>query len=137
MAKVTRAELLKPTEPTVVWPSDKDFRNAWLATPIYVKSRSDRSAMILQTLNDALHTSKSERMVLPEELTVEHLLPQKWEAHYSLPSDLPLDEEETAEQRRQRLMNTIGNLTLLTAPLNTLISNGPFPGQSAGDRKTK
>ena len=29
-------------------------------------------------------------------------------------------------RRRQRLTNTVGNLTLLTGPLNTSISNGPF-----------
>ena len=126
MAQVARAELLKPTEPTVVWPQDNAFRNGWLNRPLYVKSRSDRSAMILQALNEALRTSKSEPIVLPEKLTVEHLLPQEWEAHYPLPRGLPLDEEETTEQRRQRLTNTVGNLTLLTGPLNTSISNGPF-----------
>ena len=126
MAQVTRTELLKPTEPTVLWPSDSAFRNGWLNSPLYVKSRSDRSAMILLALNGALRTSKSETIVHLEELTVEHLLPQEWEAHYPLPNNLPLDEEETAEQRRQRLINTVGNLTLLAAPLNAAISNGPF-----------
>jgi uncharacterized protein with ParB-like and HNH nuclease domain len=126
MAEVARSELLKPTEPTVVWPSDNAFRNSWFNRPLYVKSRSDRSAMILQALNDALRTSKSESIILPEQLTVEHLLPQEWEAHYPLPNGLPLNDEETAEQRRQRLVNTVGNLTLLTGQLNTSISNGPF-----------
>ena len=82
--------------------------------------------MILRALNEALRTSKSETFVLPEQLTVEHLLPQEWEAHYPLPNDLPLNGEETTEQRRQRLLHTVGNLTLLTGPLNTSISNGPF-----------
>ena len=82
--------------------------------------------MVLRALNEALWTNKSETVVLPETLTVEHLLPQGWEAHYPLPEGLPLDEEESVEQRRFRLMNTVGNLTLLTGPLNTSISNGPF-----------
>jgi hypothetical protein len=126
LAQVARVELLKATEPTVVWPTDTAFRNGWLNKPLYVKSRSDRSAMILQALNEALHTSKSETIVLPEELTVEHLLPQEWEMNYPLPNNLPLDGEETTEQRRQRLINTVGNLTLLTGRLNTAISNGLF-----------
>lgn len=126
LAQVVRFELLKLKEPTVVWPSDNAFRNGWLNRPLYVKSRSDRSVMIIQALNDALRTSKSEAITLPVNLTVEHLLPQEWEAHYPLLCSLPLDEEETVEQRRQRLMNTVGNLTLLTGPLNASISNGPF-----------
>ncbi len=130
MARVARSELLKLTEPTVVWPSDNAFRNWWLNRPLYVKSRSDRSVMIIQALDDALRTSKSEAIVLSGDLTVEHLLPQEWEAHYPLPGDLPLDEDETAEQRRQRLMNTVGNLTLLTGPLNASISNGPFDNKA-------
>ena len=103
LAQVARAELLKPTERTVVWPSDNAFRNGWLNKPMYVKSRSDRSAMILQALNEALRTSKSETIVLPDRLTVEHLLPQEWEAHYPLLDDFPLDEEESAEQRGHTL----------------------------------
>ena len=126
LARVARKELLKPTEPTGVWPSDSAFLSGWLNTPMYVKSRSDRSAMVLRALNEALWTDKSETVVLPETLTVEHLLPQGWEAHYPLPEGLPLDEEESVEQRRFRLMNTVGNLTLLTGPLNTSNSNRPF-----------
>ena len=126
VAEVVRAELLKPTETTVVWPSDNTFRSGWLSNPLYVKSRPDRSAMILRSLNDALRSSMTERIAIPHELTVEHLLPQEWERHYPLPDGLEVDDEETIEQRRQRLINTVGNLTLLTAPLNTSVSNGPF-----------
>ena len=124
--QVIRAELLKPTEPTVVWPSDGAFRDGWLASPLYVRSRSDRVAMLLLALNDELRTNRSESFAHLENLTVEHLLPQRWEAHYPLPHNLPLDDAETAEQRRQRLINTVGNLTLMTGPLNASISNGPF-----------
>ena len=126
LAQVARTELLKPSEPTGVWPPDSAFRSGWLKSPVYVKSRSDRSAMLLHALNSALRTNRSETIVHSDELTVEHLLPQQWEAHYPLPERLPLDEGETAEQRRNRLINTVGNLTLLAGPLNASIGNGPF-----------
>ena len=87
---MARSELLKLTEPTVVWPSDNAFRNGWLNRPLYVKSRSDRSVMIIQALDDALRTNKSEAIVLSGNLTVEHLLPQEWEDHYPLPGDCHL-----------------------------------------------
>jgi len=34
--------------------------------------------------------------------------------------------EETAEERRGRLLHSFGNLTLLTQELNSSVSNGPF-----------
>lgn len=48
-------------------------------------------------------------------VTVEHILPQKGSiADYPLPT-LPADSDDTtAEARRKRLVNTVGNLTLLT-----------------------
>lgn len=130
IAQVARAELVKPTEPTVVWPSDSAFRDGWLTNPLYVKSRSDRVAMILLALNDELRTNRSESIAHLGGLTVEHLLPRNWEAHYPLSVNFPLDDAETTEQRRQRLINTVGNLTLLTGPLNASISNGPFEAKA-------
>ena len=126
LSQVIRAELSKPTERTVVWPADSAFRNGWLNNPVYVKSRPDRSRMLLQALNGALQTSMSETIVHSDELTVEHLLPQDWEDHYPFPNSMPPKEDQTAEQQRQRLISTVGNLTLLTGSLNASISNGPF-----------
>jgi hypothetical protein len=131
IARVLRNELLRPTESAVVWPSYSTFRECWLNNPIYVKSRIDRSAMILQALNEAMTTSKSEKVELPENLTVEHLLPQKWGDDYPIPGELPLDQGETPDQRRERLINTVGNLTLLTGPLNSSVRNGPFPHKAS------
>lgn len=130
IAQVVRSELLRPTELSVVWPSDSDFRSGWLDRAVYVRSRPDRSAMLLRALNDALRTPKSETLGASEKLTVEHLLPQEWKPNYPMPEDLPLREDESAETRRQRLINTVGNLTLLTDSLNIAISNGPFLGKA-------
>ena len=126
LARGVRAELLKQTGHAGIWPSDSDFRKGWLNSALYVKSRPDRSRMLLQALNAAKQTSKSETIVYSDDLTVEHLLPQDWEDHYPLPENLPPAEDETKEQRRHRLINTVGNLTLLTGPLNASIRNGPF-----------
>ena len=56
-------------------------------------------------------------------LTVEHLLPQQWEAHWPLPPERdPLE----AHGRREQSLHTIGNLTLLTKKLNPSLSNGKW-----------
>lgn len=132
LADVARAELSRSRDVTTRWPSDSEFEAAWLSKPIYAKSRPDRSAMVLRAIEAHIRTSKSEAVTLPEVLTVEHLLPQKGSlANYPYADQLPLQTGETAERCRERLLHTLGNLTLLTTELNASISNGPFPGKCA------
>jgi uncharacterized protein with ParB-like and HNH nuclease domain len=122
-----RDELLRSAEPTALWPGDDDFERAWKTKPIYVKSRADRAAMVLRALEINLRKAKNEANALPNNLTVEHLLPQKGAlADYPYSPTLPLQNDETPERCRTRMIHTIGNLTLLTHALNASISNGPF-----------
>jgi hypothetical protein len=103
-----------------------------MAKPIYVKSRPDRSAMILRAIEEASRTTRNEAVVLPEKLSVEHLLPQNGTLEdYPFAEMMPLQTGETPERCRSRLIHTAGNLTLLTQELNSSVSNGPF------DAKTK
>ena len=126
LAETMRAELLRSVEPTSIWPDDAAFRRGWLANPVYVGSRSDRSAMLLNALNAAMITTKNEKVVLMG-LTVEHLLPQNGRIEDYPYAPLPKDAEDVSpEARRKRLLHTVGNLTLLTGPLNSSINNGPF-----------
>lgn len=130
LAEVARAELMRSRDVTTRWPSDSEFEAAWLSKPIYAKSRPDRSAMVLRAIEAHVRTSKSEAVSLPDVLTVEHLLPQKGSIeNYPYADLLPLQTGETAERCRERLLHTLGNLTLLTTELNASVSNGPFPGK--------
>ena len=126
LGEAIRAELMRSVEFTSIWPDDAAFRRGWLANPIYVATRSDRSAMLLYALNADMITTKNEEVVL-KGLTVEHLLPQKGRIEDYTYAPMPEDEEDVSpETRRKRLLQTVGNLTLLTGPLNTSISNGSF-----------
>jgi hypothetical protein len=72
-------------------------------------------------------TNKTEPIVLPEGLTVEHLLPQNAAiSDYPYPEVAGDKEAEAPDVRRSRMIHTIGNLTLLTGPLNSSVSNRPF-----------
>jgi hypothetical protein len=53
------------------------------------------------------------------------VLPRKWQTHWPLP--------ESSNEDRERIIHTLGNLTLLTKGLNSKISNGPWGGK-AGKR---
>jgi hypothetical protein len=136
LPKMIRAELLRSDDVTTNWPSDQEFMRGWSKKSIYVGSRPDRSAMLLRAIEERIRTSKNEHITLPGELTVEHLLPQKGKlADYPYSQSMPLELEETPERCRSRLVNTIGNLTLLTQELNSAISNGPFPAKRAAIAK--
>jgi hypothetical protein len=52
--------------------------------------------------------------------TIEHLMPQKWRKHW--PADLTEDQESV----RDRVVQQLGNLTLVTQELNSKLSNGPW-----------
>lgn len=135
MPNIVRDELLRSKDVTTNWPDNEEFKRGWLTKPIYVKSRPDRSAMILRALEQKLRTSKNEAVVLPPKLTVEHLLPQSGKlADYPFPSPMPVEAGETDAKCRERLINTLGNLTLLTQELNSTVSNGPFGAKSADIR---
>lgn len=121
-----RGELGRSKEPTAVWPSDAEFEKAWLAKPMYVKSRVDRCGMVLRAVEDAMHTKKTESL-RKGGLTVEHILPQKGSLEdYPYAEVMPSTEGETNERTRLRIVHTIGNLTLLTQELNSSVSNGPY-----------
>jgi hypothetical protein len=132
LPEVTRAELMRSSDVTTDWPDDVEFKRGWLSKPVYVKSRSDRAAMILRALEDQMRTTRNEAISLPDRLSVEHLLPQKGAIEdYPYAQPMPLQPGETIERCRARLLDTIGNLTLLTQELNSSISNGLFDKKSA------
>jgi hypothetical protein len=99
--------------------TDDDFRKARKAPQLYGFYQSQ---LRLATAVNQRSSDKSEDIQLPEDLTVEHLLPQNWQEHWPLPE---MDEaaEARATQRRDHLKHTFGNLTLLTKKLNPSISN--------------
>ena len=105
------------------WPSDTEFRSAWRDTPIYGVLVRERVRMVLEALEMQLRTAKSEKVTLQEKLTIEHVLPQSWVQHWPLPEGQDSDE---AAEHRNRVLHTMGNLTLVTKKLNPAISNGPW-----------
>jgi hypothetical protein len=105
------------------WPTDNEFKQAWTTRPLYGRIAQMRIRMLLEALEIGLRTRKSEDLHFREKLTLEHLMPQAWQAHYPLPG-VRTDVEEI--QEREALLHTIGNLTLLTSSLNPAVSNGPW-----------
>jgi hypothetical protein len=81
--------------------------------------------MILRAINDDGHSKFHEKIVVQSELTVEHVMPQKWKAKWAPPTVVGLTATEAARARDTQL-HTFGNLTLITGTLNSSLSNGTF-----------
>jgi hypothetical protein len=114
---------------SAVWPSDEAFAQALSYDPLYLTLRPRPTEMLLNALEQASQPKYAEDITIHSALTVEHVWPQN--AH---DEDWPLairsDEDEwEAARRRNNFVHRLGNLTLLTQPLNSAVSNGPYGGE--------
>lgn len=125
-ATAVRKYLLEQTADTSCWPQDKEFHECWMTIRFYKRLHKRRARMILEAIEEALHTGKTEKVQIEKKLSIEHLLPQHWEEHWPLPSDVPEDKREARSQLREKMLHMVGNLTLVTKRLNPAISNGPW-----------
>ena len=123
------------------FPLDDEFEARWVEKPLYLMLPVARTRAILMALEIAKRTRLHETTSLAEHLTIEHVMPAEWgmfwpfedgtvpsfddvnQARYYSKED---DTRVGRVVRRDRLKNTIGNLTLLTQPLNSSVSNSAF-----------
>lgn len=131
VAKAIRAELLRSESSTTEWPSNTKFKEGWSKKQLYVRSRPDRSAMVLKALQSEMRTNKNENMELIGGLSVEHLLPQNPSLDVYPYGAVTLPEDIAPEEYRRSIIHTVGNLTLITGALNSSVSNGPFLQKTA------
>lgn len=117
VAQRLRQYLLAGEGDAVRWPSDEDFSTAWNSFPLYRRPGPRRVVVLLTALERAMYDDTSEVVVHTKRLQVEHLMPRKWRKNWPLPKG------ESAEDAREELIHTIGNLTLLTKKLNQKNSN--------------
>ena len=103
------------------WPTDNQVTNAVLEYPIYRQLVRRRLRFVLEAIEDHKHGDKTEAKC-PTGLTIEHVMPQHWGPNWPLGDDL------TGEltQRRDDLVHTLGNLSLVTDKLNPALSNAPW-----------
>jgi len=125
-ASAIRQFLLNQTSDIGRWPNDEEFKKAWLEIQFYKQLKRAKGRMILEALETALYTGKTEEIQIERRLTIEHLLPKEWEPHWPLPCVYDIIEANKMKERRNHLLHTIGNLTLLTKELNPSVSNGPW-----------
>lgn len=107
------------------WPDDEEFKRAWLTRDQYRNARQPRLRYILEAIEQEKRTKLNEEIVIKSDLTIEHIMPQSWRQNWPVDAESEVDVQEK-ELTREMCINKLGNLTLLTHPLNVTVSNGPF-----------
>lgn len=110
------------------FPDDQEFRQGILSKPAYTLAPQSRIKDVLWELEEASRTRFSERTAMPEGLWTEHVLPVSWTEEW------PFEDAEFVErwssdpkaETRNRILHTLGNLTLLTGGLNISSGNKGF-----------
>lgn len=120
-AATLREKLLSLQGDSQCWPDDETFARDWCHRRLYQGRNTGKVRAVLEALELSMRGSKQESLVLPDGLTVEHVLPQQWQNHWPLAEATPENQE-----RRGRLLHSIGNLTLVTQAFNSALSNEPF-----------
>jgi hypothetical protein len=119
----------------VRFPNDVELRKQILERRQYGNVQQQRLRHILCELERAARDRFDEATTLPDDLTIEHVLPDSWMEHWPLPdntsapTDLRTGMTEvqlTIIATREALKHTLGNLTLLTDARNPSLGNLNF-----------
>lgn len=107
------------------WPGDGEIDQAIRKAPLFRGMYRARLKSLLAGINNSLYSDRDDTtpyLTHRDKLTVEHLMPQKWEEHW------PLSSAASAEQaeERQDHIHRLGNLTLVKGKLNSSVSNKPW-----------
>lgn len=105
-----------------LWPTDRHVLAELPGTRLYGSVRQGRLKVVLWAIEESLRTRFSEHVPVPSKLEVEHVMPRGWRAHWDTVPPLSADDAVS----RDRSLNTLGNLTLVTQSLNGSLSNRPW-----------
>jgi hypothetical protein len=129
------ADLRKNSEASK-FPTDEEFRVAIINRNQYGSLPSHRLRLIIEELELASRDKFAASEGVRSGLSIEHIMPQNWLEHWrQLPSKrdaplaggVPVDEVMALEiNERNRLIQTLANLSLLTTPANSSAGNADF-----------
>ena len=106
---------------TALWPNDAELLDSFLTEPLYRWMTRGRLELVLKRIEAHVRTVQAESTAMPGNLEIEHIMPQGWRTRWPLAA-----EDDGAEERRDRSIHMIGNLTLVSGALNKTLSNAPW-----------
>ena len=110
------------------FPGDEEFRRGILQNPVYQLAPGDRNKDILWELELASRSKFAEKVARPGGLWTEHVLPVSWTEDWPFAEGefTPRGQGHQKAEDRDRLLHTLGNLTLITGALNISSGNKGF-----------
>jgi uncharacterized protein with ParB-like and HNH nuclease domain len=126
-ADVVAEQLTKASGDSTRFPTDAELRLA-LDQPVYNRMAQYKVRGILEALEEASQSAKSPVLPVGQRLTIEHVMPQGWPTHWPLPAESVTDPVKKLEAigRRETMLNTLGNLTLITGSFNSSLQNAAW-----------
>ncbi len=125
---IIRDELLRFKSKSEIWPKDIDIENSVLSN----NQSNEVQKMLLKELELNLNHNLGGYTNLSKKIQLEHIMPKSWsQVHW------PMENPEVLEdvENRNKLIETLGNLTLLNSKLNNVLSNGPWTIKSKAIEK--
>lgn len=126
-----RAELVAGKGDSTRWPNDEEFGRAFIHRAAYQVIRRSVVAKVLDSLERAMVNKFNDEVEVKGRLSIEHVMPQEWESHWPLKGG-----GEEAIERRELMLQTFGNLTLVTPAFNTKLSNREFKAKKKEIKRT-
>lgn len=128
------AFFLAQTASSAYWPDDSEVKHELETSLIYKRMGRGRLRMLLEAVEDHLrgYTTESAfrgQRVERDAHAIEHVMPRAWEKHW------PLD-SRTSDEERNKLVHTLGNLTLLRSRLNGSVSNRPWTSKDSASKRS-
>lgn len=127
-ANALRELLAEWTMPASSWTTEMEVERILHTAPHYRTLCRSRLRMVLEAVEDDARGYNTGRgawngsRVSRDTMNIEHIMPQQWRQHFPVAT-------EQEEIDRDEHVHRLGNLTLLTTPLNSSVSNRAWPGK--------
>ena len=114
--------LLEQTAESRQWPTDQEVLQQLPSVRAYGNIKQQRLRAVFGAIELNLRHERNEAVPLPAKLEIEHVMPQGWRTYWG--ADIAGDLAKEID--RDHLVNTLGNLTLVTQKLHGVLSHRPW-----------
>ena len=131
--KTVRDFLSRQTAESRRWPSDDDLKAKLPITKVYGLMKQSRICAVLDRVEQRRRSLSTmhELVPIPSGLSLEHIMPRSWRTYWDEKPSL----DQKASERRDVLVNSLGNLTVITQSLNSSLSHRPWTDGAAEGMK--
>ena len=132
--KVISEHLASQKSERELWPTNALVVHSLVNGKLLGPASAARTRMILEAVEQAFQRSQWRTLggaeLAKRPLSVEHIMPRHWQSsRWAQPKAVSASSDETAEQIRNRLVHSIGNLTLVHRRYNSRLSDAAWTGK--------